>query len=634
MKDLIDNLRTNFLEKLPPRISETLKESIEQSERNEFTRSLQTLSESVFQLLRDEYYIPSGLVWNKEIGVVEMIRELRKAGKDLGKSETDAILRIQEKAKLDDTDSVVLESCIQGAVEVLESYLREKGNRVQKKVEATERKSPGAYILEELEELLLESDTEEKIRAHFPKIEEIYRDFPYDKNVRKIYFQFLSLVDSERAKREILGYLEGGEVTIHLGAVCISLLAEMGFLYDAKKKLGWYEEEYAGEMDGKVAKLSVFLHAYLKEGREADRQRAESVLEIVGQNRDPYYSYMDNCFYIFSERENAIRQNSEGLYLYKESVFREKALQSKAERKDKELKQEQEKKGAKKSEVVKEAIIKVEESKTVEKIHIHENKPEASETKLEKTFTNSIGMEFILIPAGEFLMGAVPQDKEAPSVEKPQHKVRITKPFYLGKYPVTQEEWQKVMGNNPSRFKELTEGLIFKKVVQVNLKNPVETVSWNDCQEFIQKLSQKEGNTYRLPTGAEWEYAARGGLNSSHSSSYMFTYGDDKDKLGDYAWYDKNSGNTTHPVGQKKPNSIGLYDMMGNVWEWCEDWYDSGYYERGEAVDPGGPSSGSGRVLRGGSWGSFYGHCRTSYRGDLTPDYRDYRLGFRLARTP
>ncbi len=698
MKELLDNLKTNFLEKLPPRISETLKESIEQSERNEFAPSLQSLSESILVLIRDEYYKPSGLVWNEGMGAVEMIRELRKAGKDLGKSETDSILRIQEKAKLDDTDSVVLESCFQGAVEVLESYLREKGNRVQKKVEATERKSPGAYILEELEELLLESDTEEKIRAHFPKIEEIYRDFPYDKNVRKIYFQFLSLVDSERAKREILGYLEGGEVTIHLGAVCISLLAEMGFLYDAKKKLGWYEEEYAGEMDGKVAKLSVFLHAYLKEGREADRQRAESVLEIVGQNRDPYYSYMDNCFYIFSERETAIRQNSEGLYLFLENQFRVKAVQSKEKKKvEGESKEQEKQETAKMSEGMNETVLpEVERSSTV----IHEKQEtsgvesqneipkegEKDESRkafadsrkltiygmaiglffligayfifkgktLEKTFTNSIGIEFALIASGSFLMGCSDGDDNCLDSEEPQHKVTISNSFYMGKYEVTQGQWKRVMGNNPSYFQNCGEDC------------PVEQVSWDDVQEFIFKLCVMEKLSpckYRLPTEAEWEYAARAGTTTELYNGKLESKGyfesENLDRIGWFAGnakvtYDggfyiravaQNNGWEfyseaphlfvgTQVVGKKEPNAWGLYDMIGNVWEWNEDWYDSGYYERGEAVDPRGPSSGSNRVSRGGSWYNSDRLCRTSLRDYYTPDVRYDNLGFRLARTP
>jgi len=248
-------------------------------------------------------------------------------------------------------------------------------------------------------------------------------------------------------------------------------------------------------------------------------------------------------------------------------------------------------------------------------------KPKYSTSVVEpaKVFTNSLGIKFQYIPAGEFMMGAVPQYKEADDDEKPQHKVRITKPFYMGKYPVTQEEWEKLMGNNPSEFKK------------AGKRAPVETVSWNDCQEFIKKLNQKEGKTYRLPTEAEWEYSARGGVSGG---STIYTYGDDVSKLDDYAWYDGNSGNTTHPVGQKKPNSLGLYDMMGNVREWCGDWYDDEYYKNSPNADPKGADKGEFRVLRGGSWNINARNCRLSLRGNDYPDSRYYNNGFRLVLLP
>jgi formylglycine-generating enzyme required for sulfatase activity/predicted Ser/Thr protein kinase len=263
------------------------------------------------------------------------------------------------------------------------------------------------------------------------------------------------------------------------------------------------------------------------------------------------------------------------------------------------------------------------------KVEVVKATPVLENPSSSKTYTNSLGMEFVLIPAGEFMMGAVPQDSEAKDNEKPQHKVRITKPFYMGKYPVTQEEWEMVIGNNPSWFK------------QAGKKAPVDTVSWNDCQEFIKKLGKKEGKTYRLPTEAEWEYGARGGGSTSlvgepgrttPTGSYVYTHGDDAGKFGDYAWYTDNSGNTTHPVGQKKPNSIGLYDMMGNVWEWCEDWYGKDYYKNSLSVDPKGAKKGGGRSLRGGSWDINDRRCRLSYRINLNPDNRNDYDGFRLIR--
>ena len=244
---------------------------------------------------------------------------------------------------------------------------------------------------------------------------------------------------------------------------------------------------------------------------------------------------------------------------------------------------------------------------------------EQKKREIPKTYTNSLGMEFVLVEAGEFMMGAVPQDKKAYVYEEPQHKVRITEPFYIGKFPVTQEEWEKVMGNNPSYFQK------------AGKKAPVETVSWNDCQEFIKKLGKKEGKTYRLPTEAEWEYAARGG---GAAGSYVYTYGDDAGKLGDYAWYDDNSSGTTHPVGQKKPNSIGLYDMMGNVWEWCEDCFDEDFYKNSPSADPKGVENDEYRSIRGGSWYYFARNSRLSYRNNYDPDNRNFSFGVRLVLLP
>ena len=263
---------------------------------------------------------------------------------------------------------------------------------------------------------------------------------------------------------------------------------------------------------------------------------------------------------------------------------------------------------------------KEEELKNQEKIVVQE---------IPKIYTNSLGMEFVLIQAGEFMMGAVPQDKNADESEKPQHRVHITKPFYLGKYPVTQEEWENLMGNNPSYFKN------------AGKRAPVEQVTWNDCQDFIKKLNQKEGKTYRLPREAEWEYAARGSTGkvgelsrTTPSGNSIYTFGDDVSNLEDYAWYDENSNDTTHPVGEKKPNSWGLYDMMGNVWEWCEDWYDAEYYKNSPVDDPKGSEEGGNRSLRGGSWISGGGDSRLSNRGSFNPAYRIITGGFRLVLLP
>ena len=241
--------------------------------------------------------------------------------------------------------------------------------------------------------------------------------------------------------------------------------------------------------------------------------------------------------------------------------------------------------------------------------------------ELPKTVKNSIGMEFVLIPAGEFLMGCSPDDTECRDDEKPLHKVKISKPFYLGKFEVTQGHWKAVMGNNPSYFKEYGDDC------------PVEKVSWDDVQEYIEKLCKKEKTflqiitfqkcKYRLPTEAEWEYSARAGTTTK-------AYADDLDSI---AWFEKNSGGT-HPVGQKKPNVFGLYDMSGNVWEWVNDWYDTNYYSKSLDKDPAGPDSGSYRVLRGGSWGYFVHGTRASYRDYYFPDYGYSDFGFRLVLLP
>jgi formylglycine-generating enzyme required for sulfatase activity len=226
-----------------------------------------------------------------------------------------------------------------------------------------------------------------------------------------------------------------------------------------------------------------------------------------------------------------------------------------------------------------------------------------------------VKLELLLIPAGEFLMGSPDSDNEARDNEKPRHRVRIAKPFYLGKYLVTQEQWEAVMGNNPSNFK--------------GPKNPVEQVSWDDCRPFFDKLNAKSGpggGKFSLPTEAQWEYACRAG------STTRYCFGDGESGLGEYAWYGANSGSRTHPVGEKKPNAWGLYDMHGNVWQWCADWYNAGYYKESPTDDPTGPATGSYRVFRGGSWAHPARRCRSAYRNDLPPGYRGLDLGLRVSR--
>ncbi len=232
--------------------------------------------------------------------------------------------------------------------------------------------------------------------------------------------------------------------------------------------------------------------------------------------------------------------------------------------------------------------------------------------------TNSLGMAFVYIPPGSFMMGS-PSGESGRDNDEKQHRVTLTKGYYMQTTEVTQGQWEKVMGSRPWSGKDY---------VQENANNPAVYVSWEDCKAFIQRLNGKEGtHKYRLPTEAEWEYACRAG------STTQFCFGDSDGQLGSYAWYDKNAWDVgdkyAHGVGTKQPNNWGLYDLHGNVWEWCEDWY--GDYPSGSVTDPTGPSSGSDRVDRGGGWGDFAGLCRSAYRGGGTPGDRSGGLGFRLA---
>jgi formylglycine-generating enzyme required for sulfatase activity len=214
----------------------------------------------------------------------------------------------------------------------------------------------------------------------------------------------------------------------------------------------------------------------------------------------------------------------------------------------------------------------------------------------------------IFVEGGEYLMGSENGDGD----EKPVHKVMVNS-FYIDKYEVTQREYEKVMGNNPSYSK--------------NPSAPVEQVSWNDAVAYAQKIGK------RLPTEAEWEYAARGG-NKSRGYTYSGS-----NTIGDVAWYGSNSRGTTRPVGTKQPNELGIYDMSGNVWEWCSDWYSDTYYSSSPLTNPTGLSSGTYRVLRGGSWDNLDLNCRVANRlrddpasRDVIPTIRSYYYGFRCVQ--
>ena len=265
-----------------------------------------------------------------------------------------------------------------------------------------------------------------------------------------------------------------------------------------------------------------------------------------------------------------------------------------------------------------------------------------TETKLPwRVKDKASGVEMLLVPPGKFVMGMSPGDTEAHDDEKPAHDVTITKAFYLGRTEVTQGQWMKVMGENPSGFQDGSREKLIAKYIDEGLtkqeaqeravkeipngwaqeKNPVEKVSWDDCQKFCAKTGMK------LPTEAQWEYACRAGVRKPR-------YGE----LGQIAWYEANSASTTHPVAQKASNALGFYDMIGNVWEWTNDWYEGDYYKScaDGVVDPTGPAQSglSVRLLRGGSWGNNSNYCRASQRDFFTPDYIGNLIGFRVVRTP
>ena len=219
-----------------------------------------------------------------------------------------------------------------------------------------------------------------------------------------------------------------------------------------------------------------------------------------------------------------------------------------------------------------------------------------------------ISIEMVKVEAGTFMMGATSEMENPYSWEKPVHQVTLPHDYYMGKYEVTQALWKTVMGGNPSYFK--------------GDDLPVEEVSWEDCQEFISKLNSMIGRKFRFPTEAEWEYAARGGKKSRG-----YQYGGSSN-ISDVAWYDGNSGSKTHPVGMKQANELGIYDMSGNVYEWCQDW--KGSYVNSSQTNPTGAVSGSYRVYRGGSWYYDARYCRSSYRNSGAPGCRLNRLGLRL----
>ncbi len=230
---------------------------------------------------------------------------------------------------------------------------------------------------------------------------------------------------------------------------------------------------------------------------------------------------------------------------------------------------------------------------------------EVNKTETKTFVANGISFTMILVEGGTFQMGKSADGNDV----SPVHNVTLSD-YYIGETEVTQELWQAVMGSNPSRFKG-------------NML-PVEQVSWNDCQTFITKLNELTGQNFRLPTEAEWEFAAKGGTQSKG-----YTYSG-SNTIGDVAWYGSNSSKT-HVVATKAPNELGIYDMSGNVWEWCQDWYGS--YSSSSQTNPSGPSTGSYRVDRGGSWCYRATICRTAFRDGSSPTFGINSLGLRLAHS-
>jgi len=229
-----------------------------------------------------------------------------------------------------------------------------------------------------------------------------------------------------------------------------------------------------------------------------------------------------------------------------------------------------------------------------------------------------LNFHFQYIPAGTFLMGSPAEEAMRGKDEGPQHEIMLTQGFYLATYEVTQTQWEAVMGENPAVFQSL----------ETSAQHPVEYVSWNDCQALISRLNEMGQGNFRLPTEAEWEYACRAGTQTA------YYWGDKMKQNGssDYAWANSRSFAQTHPVGSKQPNEWGLYDMSGNVWEWCQDWF--GPYLAKPQTNPQGPEKGEMKVFRGGSWYDFYESHRSANRHKHAPDERYAAIGLRLVWEP
>ena len=244
----------------------------------------------------------------------------------------------------------------------------------------------------------------------------------------------------------------------------------------------------------------------------------------------------------------------------------------------------------------------------------------AASTAVAAEFRNEIGMTFVLLPAGTFTMGS-PMDEPARDQDETEHQVTITRPYYMQTTEVTQGQWQQIMGSNPSHFADC------------GADCPVETVSWFEVQDFIKALNQRTGSNYRLPSEAEFEYGARAGSNTAFANGPITKTACDFDPALDaIGWYCYNAGDSVHPVARKQPNAWGLYDMHGNLWEWCADSWDGSPYAPGPVVDPLSlsPSADGNRVIRSGGWATDAWFVRSANRDWCKPHYRNDFLGFRL----
>jgi formylglycine-generating enzyme required for sulfatase activity len=390
----------------------------------------------------------------------------------------------------------------------------------------------------------------------------LYKKYPRSKQVSEIYYFAFREKDSI-AVLKILESISEKSITEH--RILIEILAENDRFNDAYDELEDLSQKFAKEEDQlKTVEAYILFLEWKKTSKHILIEHASKILSGIKSNQG-YTSYVKHLISLSKgiiKPENI--SSSLELYYRMKLLISEKPFQS-----------------------------------PTDKYTISPN---------FKVGVNSIGIEFILIPAGEYMMGAVDYDTKADHTEKPSHLIKIEKPFYIAKFPTTQESWEKIMGKNPSKFPDSDK------------KSPVDSITWEEIQVFIKKLNEMEGlfpeKGYRLPMEIEWEYACRAGTSS------LFYFGDDSAQVGDHAWFEKNSSNRTHPVGTKKPNPWGLYDMVGNVWEWCQDWYSE--YSSNETNPP------SRKVRRGGSWMDSESSLRSSERGSDRPNFLYSDLGFRL----